>query len=200
MLCYGGACGLHGCAARQTSAELVGDGVAPVLAKTTLGDTRAHRCLAAFVLGGVEQPLDAGDRLARVPERDDLRDAQFVLHQSVEDAVLAADLGVDAIVLSNHGGRQVDLGTVPLEILPEVVARVHERVEVYIDGGIMSGTDVVAALAFGAHGVLVGRAYLYGLMAGGEDGVRRVVDILEKEIRVTMQLIGARQRARRQVS
>ena len=112
--------------------------------------------------------------------------------QSVEDAVLAADLGVDAIVLSNHGGRQVDLGTVPLEILPEVVARVHERVEVYIDGGIMSGTDVVAALAFGAHGVLVGRAYLYGLMAGGEDGVRRVVEILEKEIRVTMQLIGAR--------
>ena len=112
--------------------------------------------------------------------------------QSVEDAVLAADLGVDAIVLSNHGGRQVDLGTVPLEILPEVVSRVHERVEVYIDGGIMSGTDVVAALAFGAHGVLVGRAYLYGLMAGGEDGVRRVVEILEKEIRVTMQLIGAR--------
>ena len=112
--------------------------------------------------------------------------------QSVEDAVLAADLGVDAIVLSNHGGRQVDLGTVPLEILPEVVSRVHERVEVYIDGGIMSGTDVVAALAFGAHGVLVGRAYLYGLMAGGEDGVRRVVEILEKEIRVTMQLIGTR--------
>lgn len=112
--------------------------------------------------------------------------------QSVEDARLAADLGVNAIVLSNHGGRQVDMGNVPLEILPTVVAEVGDRLEVYIDGGIMSGTDIVAALAFGAKGTLVGRAYLYGLMAGGEQGVRRVADILEKEIRTTMQLIGAR--------
>lgn len=112
--------------------------------------------------------------------------------QSVDDARLAAQLGVDAIVLSNHGGRQVDMGNAPLELLPDVMSAVGERVEVYIDGGIMSGTDVVAALAFGARGVLVGRAYLYGLMAGGEDGVRRVADILEKEVRTTMQLIGAR--------
>lgn len=112
--------------------------------------------------------------------------------QSVEDAGEAADLGVDAIVLSNHGGRQADMANVPLEILPEVVDRVGDRVEVYIDGGIMSGTDIVAALAFGARGTLVGRAYLYGLMAGGEAGVRRVVEILEKEVRTTMQLIGAR--------
>ena len=112
--------------------------------------------------------------------------------QSLEDARLAADLGIDAIVLSNHGGRQVDMGTVPLELLPDVAAEVGERTAVLIDGGIMSGTDIVAALAFGARGVLVGRAYLYGLMAGGEDGVRRVIDILEKEIRTTMQLIGAR--------
>jgi len=111
--------------------------------------------------------------------------------QSVPDARLCADLGVDAIVLSNHGGRQVDMGNVPLEILPEVAATVGDRVEVYIDGGIMSGTDIVAAVAFGARGVLVGRAYLYGLMAGGEDGVRRVVEILAKEVRSTMQLIGA---------
>jgi len=112
--------------------------------------------------------------------------------QSLDDARLAADLGVDAIVLSNHGGRQGDMGNVPLELLPEVVASVGGRTEIYIDGGIMSGTDVVAALAFGAQGVLVGRAYLYGLMAGGEAGVRRVADILEKEVRTTMQLIGAR--------
>ncbi len=112
--------------------------------------------------------------------------------QSVADARLAADLGVDAIVLSNHGGRQADMGNVPLELLPDVVAAVGGRTEVYIDGGIMSGTDVVAALAFGARGALVGRAYLYGLMAGGEEGVRRVADILEKEVRTTMQLIGAR--------
>jgi L-lactate dehydrogenase (cytochrome) len=112
--------------------------------------------------------------------------------QSVDDARLAADLGVDAIVLSNHGGRQVDMGNVPLEILPEAVAAVGDSVEVGVDGGIMSGADIVAALAFGARSVLVGRAYLYGLMAGGEDGVRRVVEILEKEIRTTMQLIGTR--------
>ncbi|MDO8309339.1 MAG: alpha-hydroxy acid oxidase [Actinomycetota bacterium] len=112
--------------------------------------------------------------------------------QSRADAELAADLGVDAIVLSNHGGRQVDMGNVPLELLPEVVAAVGDHVEVYIDGGIMSGTDIVAALAFGARATLVGRAYLYGLMAGGEDGVRRVAEILEKEVRTTMQLIGTR--------
>lgn len=111
--------------------------------------------------------------------------------QSVEDARACADLGVDAIVLSNHGGRQADMGNVPLEILPQVAAEIGDRTEVYIDGGIMSGTDIVAALAFGARGVLVGRAYLYGLMAGGEDGVRRVLDILTKEVRTTMQLIGA---------
>ncbi|MGK2851264.1 MAG: alpha-hydroxy acid oxidase, partial [Candidatus Limnocylindrales bacterium] len=107
------------------------------------------------------------------------------------DAELAAELGIDAIVLSNHGGRQLDMASVPLELLPAVVDSIGEGVEVYIDGGIMSGTDIVAALAFGARGTLVGRAYLYGLMAGGSDGVARVVAILEKEIRTTMALMGA---------
>jgi len=111
--------------------------------------------------------------------------------QSLDDAVLIAQLGVDAIVVSNHGGRQIDRGNVPLEILPAVVQAVGAHIEVYIDGGIMSGSDIVAALSFGAHGTLVGRAYLYGLMAGGYDGVTRVVEILDKEIRTTMQLIGA---------
>lgn len=110
--------------------------------------------------------------------------------QSVADARVVRDLGVDAIVLSNHGGRQLDRGNVPLEILPDVVTAVGADVEVYVDGGITSGTDIVAALAFGARGTLVGRAYLYGLMAGGYDGVVRVVEILEKEIRTTMQLMG----------
>ncbi len=111
--------------------------------------------------------------------------------QTVEDAVLAADLGCEAVILSNHGGRQLDRGNVPLEILPRVVDKVGDRMEVYIDGGITSGADIVAAVAFGATGTLVGRAYLYGLMAGGIDGVRRVITILEKEIRTTMQLSGA---------
>jgi L-lactate dehydrogenase (cytochrome) len=110
--------------------------------------------------------------------------------QSVADAVIAADLGVDGIILSNHGGRQIDKGNVPLELLPLVVDEVGDRVEVYVDGGIVSGQDIVAALAFGARGTLVGRAFLYGLMAGGIDGVRRVVAILDKEIRTTMQLLG----------
>ena len=110
--------------------------------------------------------------------------------QSVADAVVAADLGVDGIILSNHGGRQIDKGNVPLELLPLVVDEVGDRIEVYIDGGITSGQDIVAALAFGARGTLVGRAFLYGLMAGGVDGVRRVVAILDKEIRTTMQLLG----------
>ena len=110
--------------------------------------------------------------------------------QSLEDAVIAVDLGVDAVILSNHGGRQIDRGNVPLELLPRVVDEVGDRIEVYIDGGITSGADIVAALAFGARGALVGRAYLYGLMAGGEDGVRRVVSILAKEVKTTMQLLG----------
>ncbi len=110
--------------------------------------------------------------------------------QSVDDAVLAVDLGVDAVILSNHGGRQIDKGNVPLEILPTVVDAVDGRIEVYIDGGIASGADIVAALALGANGTLIGRAYLYGLMAGGADGVRRVVSILEKEVMTTMQLLG----------
>ena len=110
--------------------------------------------------------------------------------QSLEDAVIAVDLGVDAVILSNHGGRQIDRGNVPLELLPRVVDEVGDRIEVYIDGGISSGADIVAALAFGARGALVGRAYLYGLMAGGEDGVRRVVSILAKEVKTTMQLLG----------
>jgi len=110
--------------------------------------------------------------------------------QSVEDARLVADLGADAVILSNHGGRQIDMGNVPLEILPAVCDAVGGATEVYIDGGITSGADIVAALALGARGALVGRAYLYGLMAGGEDGVRRTLAILEKEIRTTMQLLG----------
>ena len=110
--------------------------------------------------------------------------------QSVEDAVLAAELGVEAIVLSNHGGRQVDAGNAPLELLPAVLDQVGGRIEVYVDGGIRCGADMLAAVGFGAQGVLIGRAYLYGLMAGGQAGVARVAAILEKELRVTMQLLG----------
>ena len=110
--------------------------------------------------------------------------------QTVADARRMADAGVQAIVLSNHGGRQLDRAPVPLRILPEVVDVVGDRTEVWMDTGIMSGADIVAAMALGARTALVGRAYLYGLMAGGEAGVARAADILSREIRRTMQLLG----------
>ncbi len=110
--------------------------------------------------------------------------------QTVEDARAVVDAGADAIVVSNHGGRQLDRAPTPLEQLPSIAAAVGDRAEVYVDGGIMSGGDVVAAVAMGARAVLVGRAYLYGLMAGGERGVGRAGEILRKEAIRTMQLMG----------
>lgn len=109
---------------------------------------------------------------------------------TVDDAVALADLGVEAIVLSNHGGRQLDRSVTPLELLPDVVAAVGDRTEVWMDGGVRNGGDIVAAVAMGARTVMVGRAYLYGLMAGGEPGVQRAYDILATEARRTMALLG----------
>jgi L-lactate dehydrogenase (cytochrome) len=110
--------------------------------------------------------------------------------QSVEDARAAVDHGADAVIVSNHGGRQLDRAPTPLELLPSVVDAVGDRAEVLLDTGILHGADIVAALALGAKGCLVGRAYLYGLMAGGERGVSRAIDILAEEITRTMRLLG----------
>ncbi|WP_210439083.1 alpha-hydroxy acid oxidase [Nocardioides xinjiangensis] len=110
--------------------------------------------------------------------------------QSVGDAVAAVDAGADAIVLSNHGGRQLDRAPVPLELLPQVVEAVSGRTEVWLDSGVRSGGDVVAAVALGATGVMVGRAYLYGLMVGGERGVTHVLDLLAEEMRRAMCMLG----------
>jgi L-lactate dehydrogenase (cytochrome) len=112
--------------------------------------------------------------------------------QTVDDARRVVDAGADAIVLSNHGGRQLDRAPVPLRLLPDVVDAVGDRTEVWVDTGVMTGADIVAAIALGARTVLVGRAYLYGLMAGGERGVDRAAEILTLEIRRTMQLLGVR--------
>ena len=109
---------------------------------------------------------------------------------NVEDAKAVADAGVAAIVVSNHGGRQLDRAVVPVEQLPRIVDAVGDRVEVYVDGGVMSGADIVASVALGARACLVGRAYLYGLMAAGEQGVSRVGTILQDEIVRTMRLLG----------
>ena len=92
--------------------------------------------------------------------------------QNLADARRLADLGVDGIILSNHGGRQLDRAPIPFHLLPEVVREVGDDLEVHLDTGIMSGADIVAAVALGARFTLIGRAYLYGLMAGGRDGRR----------------------------
>jgi L-lactate dehydrogenase (cytochrome) len=110
--------------------------------------------------------------------------------QTVDDARRLADLGVDAVLLSNHGGRQLDRAPIPFHLLPQVVAAVGKDVEVHLDTGIMSGQDIVASIAHGAHFTLVGRAYLYGLMAGGRDGVDRMIEILTGQIERTMRLLG----------
>jgi L-lactate dehydrogenase (cytochrome) len=100
------------------------------------------------------------------------------------------ELGADGIVLSNHGGRQLDRAPVPFQLLPAVAREVGADTEILLDTGIMSGADIVAAIALGARCTLIGRAYLYGLMAGGQVGVRRVIDILAEQIRRTMRLLG----------
>lgn len=110
--------------------------------------------------------------------------------QSVDDACRLAEAGVDAVLLSNHGGRQLDRAPIPFHLLPDVVKAVGGDLEVHLDTGIMSGQDIVAALAHGAHFTLIGRAYLYGLMAGGRDGVDRTIEILSGQIQRTMRLLG----------
>jgi L-lactate dehydrogenase (cytochrome) len=110
--------------------------------------------------------------------------------QHPDDARAVVDLGADAVVVSNHGGRQLDRAVTPLEALPGVLDAVGDRAEVLLDGGVRSGADVAAAVALGARACLVGRAYLYGLMAGGERGVARAVEILTLELVRTLQLLG----------
>ncbi|MEU5153856.1 alpha-hydroxy acid oxidase [Glycomyces sp. NPDC021274] len=110
--------------------------------------------------------------------------------QTVADAKRLADMGVDGITLSNHGGRQLDRAPIPFHLLPEVVREVGRDTEVHVDTGIMSGADIVASIALGARFTMIGRAYLYGLMAGGRDGVDRTIAILKEEVERTMKLLG----------
>ncbi len=110
--------------------------------------------------------------------------------QNLPDSVELARLGVDGILLSNHGGRQLDRAPIPFHLLPEVVREVGKDVEVMVDTGVMNGADVVASIALGAKFTLIGRAYLYGLMAGGRAGVDRAIQILSTEVVRTMKLLG----------
>jgi L-lactate dehydrogenase (cytochrome) len=110
--------------------------------------------------------------------------------QNVEDSKRLIDAGVDGIILSNHGGRQLDRAPIPFHLLPHVVREVGRDATVMVDTGIMNGADIVASIALGAKFTLIGRAYLYGLMAGGRAGVDRTIEILRSEIERTMALLG----------
>jgi L-lactate dehydrogenase (cytochrome) len=107
-----------------------------------------------------------------------------------EDAAIAARLGVDAIIVSNHGGRQLDGAPASIEVLPQIVARVNGACEVWLDGGIRSGQDVLKAKALGADATLIGKAFLNGLGAGGKQGVTQCLEIIEKELDLTMAFCG----------
>ena len=111
--------------------------------------------------------------------------------QSRHDAKRAAEAGADAVVLSNHGGRQLDRGPAPLELVAPVADEVGDRLEIYVDGGVRTGGDIAAAVGLGAKACLIGRPYLYGLMAGGERGVARAIAIMREELERTMRLVGA---------
>jgi len=107
-----------------------------------------------------------------------------------DDAERAVALGADGVVVSNHGGRQLDGAVASLDALPAIAARVGDRAEVLLDGGIRRGSDVVKALCLGASAVCIGRPYLYGMCAAGPDGAEHVINILREEIATTMTLMG----------
>ena len=140
------------------------------------------------LLGAIDPSLSWND----LEELRSLSSLPLVLKgvQTAEDAELACAHGVDAIVVSNHGGRQLDAVAPTAELLPEIAEAVAGRVEVYVDGGIRRGSDVVGALALGARAVLAGRAPLWGLACDGEEGARRVLELLRDEIELALALSG----------
>ena len=109
---------------------------------------------------------------------------------SAEDAATAAGIGIDAVQVSNHGGRQLDHMASPLDVLPDIVERVDGRLEIIVDGGIRRGSDIVKALGLGADACAIGRPYLYGLAAAGQDGVSHIVRLFAEEMTRTLMLLG----------
>ena len=114
---------------------------------------------------------------------------------SPADALRAIDIGASGIIVSNHGGRQLDQAAAPIDVLPTIVDAVQGRADIIVDGGIRRGTDIIKALALGAKACMTGRPYLYGLAAGGERGVSRAIDIFSSEIKRDMSLLGVKQTA-----
>jgi L-lactate dehydrogenase (cytochrome) len=141
----------------------------------------------------VDAQFDASLSWSDVEWMRSLWDGPIILKgiQTVDDAVLAAEAGVEAIILSNHGGRQLDDAPTPIDLLPRVVDAVGDRTEVICDGGVRRGSDVVKAVALGARACMAGRAYLYGLGAAGERGVDHALTLLSDQVYRTMALLGA---------
>lgn len=131
------------------------------------------------------------DKIARIR---DMWGGKLILKGilDAEDARIAADFGADAIVVSNHGGRQLDGALSSIRMLPEIVKAVGDRIEVHMDSGIRSGQDVLKAIALGAHSTYIGRAFIYGLGAMGQAGVTKALEIIQKELDTTMALCGER--------
>ena len=192
--------------------------VPPRLTAATLFDVMTKPSWTLNVLGGRRKSF--GNLQGFIPEGDSLKTlSQWIAGQfdatlswkdvewvkklwpgkiilkgilDVEDAKIAAGCGVEAVVVSNHGGRQLDSAPSSIRVLPEVVQAIGDRMEVLFDGGIRSGMDLLKALALGAKGAMIGRAYAYGLGAMGEQGVLTALEILRKELDVTMALCGIR--------
>lgn len=172
-----------------------------------LGMLGTKRRMFGNIVGHVEGIKDPADLAAWTGDRFDLtldwekvakiRDwwgGKVILKGilDVEDAKKAAELGVDAIVVSNHGGRQLDGALSSIRMLRPIVAAVGDQVEVHLDSGIRTGQDILKAIAMGAKGVMIGRAYIYGLGAMGEEGVTKALEVLHKEMDVSMALCGHR--------
>ena len=144
--------------------------------------------LRAWIANQFEPALD-WEKVKRIRSQ---WDGKFVLKgiMSPEDAIEAHRIGADAIIVSNHGGRQLDGSLSSIRALPAILDAVGDRMEVHIDSGIRSGQDILKALAMGAHGTYIGRAYIYGLGAMGEAGVTRSLEILHKQLDLSMALCG----------
>jgi L-lactate dehydrogenase (cytochrome) len=148
---------------------------------------------AEDIMGLINSVFDPSVTIADIGWLRENWDGSIVVKgvQRVDDARAVASAGADGIAVSNHGGRQLDRAVTPLELLPAVVDAVGARVEVFVDGGVRSGADVAAAVAFGARAAFVARPYLYALMAGGEKGVDHLMKLIRIDYARTLQLLGA---------
>ncbi len=165
--------------------------------RMSLANVRDHATAAKNLFNVIDYTASQFDPSVTWPDVDWMIrewDGPFAIKGilSVDDARRAVETGATALIISNHGGRQLDQSPAPISVLPEIAAAVGDRVELILDGGIRRGADVVKALSLGARAVMIGRAYLFGLGAGGQAGVERALQLLTEEIRRTLMLIGCK--------